>query len=371
MPEDEDEFRRWYGEWATVRPADVPALLEGFDGPWWIAGGYAIEAFTGVERRHEDVDVSLFRRDADLLRAAIGREGTLWSAFLASLRPFSDDVPEVHPDASQLWLRRDAGSPWLLDLLLNPDRDGRWVNRRHPEMDLSLEEVTWTRTACATWCPRWPCCSRPASTGPRTGPTSTPHCPCWTPASAGGCASGWASSTPATPGSTTLTRVPASTDGHREVMSDDTSITVSRTIDASTQDVFDVLSNPQRHAELDGSGFVLGDEKSDRITATGQVFRMNMSGPHMGGEYQTDNTVTGYDANHLLAWQTAPADNEPPGWEWVWRLQAQGSDATEVTLTYDWSKVTDQQVLQQVGFPLVQQSQLETSLDHLAAAVAG
>lgn len=154
-------------------------------------------------------------------------------------------------------------------------------------------------------------------------------------------------------------------------MTTDTSITVSRPIDASTTAVFDVLSNPERHAEIDGSGFVLGDERSDRITATGQVFRMNMSGDHMGGDYQTDNTVTGYDDHHLLAWQTAPAGTEPPGWEWVWELAARGSDATEVTLTYDWSKVTDRDLLAKVGFPLVSEDQLEASLGNLAAAVAG
>jgi len=154
-------------------------------------------------------------------------------------------------------------------------------------------------------------------------------------------------------------------------MSDDKRITVSRTIDAPTKDVFDVLTNPERHAELDGSGFVISDEKSDRITGTGQVFRMNMTGDHMGGDYQTDNTVTGYDPNHLVAWQTAPADADPPGWEWVWELHAQGSDATEVTLTYDWSKVTDKELLQKLSFPLVEKPALEASLDHLASAVAG
>jgi uncharacterized protein YndB with AHSA1/START domain len=153
-------------------------------------------------------------------------------------------------------------------------------------------------------------------------------------------------------------------------MSDDKRITVQRTIDASTQAVFDVLSNPERHPELDGSGFVLSDEKTDRITGTGEVFRMNMSGPHMGGDYQTDNTVTGYDANHLLAWQTAPADTEPPGWEWTWELVAQGSDSTDVTLSYDWSKVTDPQILEKVPFPLVPESALEDSLARLAAAVS-
>ena len=154
-------------------------------------------------------------------------------------------------------------------------------------------------------------------------------------------------------------------------MSSDTSITVQRTIDASSQDVFDVLSNPERHPEIDGSGFVRSDEKTDRITATGQVFRMNMTGDHMGGDYQTDNTVTGYDKNHLLAWTTAPAGSEPPGWEWVWKLDARGSDSTDVTLTYDWSKVTDQDLLAKIHFPLVPQSALEDSLGNLASAVTG
>ncbi|WP_323792881.1 SRPBCC family protein [Nocardioides sp.] len=154
-------------------------------------------------------------------------------------------------------------------------------------------------------------------------------------------------------------------------MTDDKKISVSRTIDASTSKVWDVLSNPQRHAELDGSGFVISDDRSDRITATGQTFRMNMSGDHMGGDYQTDNHVTGYDEHKLLAWETAPAGVTPPGWEWMWELEAQGADATQVTLTYDWSKVTDKELLQKLSFPLVPESALEDSLGNLAEAVSG
>ncbi len=153
-------------------------------------------------------------------------------------------------------------------------------------------------------------------------------------------------------------------------MASETSITVSRTINASTDVVFDVISNPARHAELDGSGFVVSDERTDRITGTGEVFRMNMTGDHMGGDYQTDNTVTGYDRNHLLAWQTAPADQDPPGWEWVWELEAQGSEATDVRLTYDWGKVTDEELLKKISFPLVDEAAMQDSLDKLAATVS-
>lgn len=150
----------------------------------------------------------------------------------------------------------------------------------------------------------------------------------------------------------------------------ETSITVSRTIDAPAKDVFTVLSNPRRHQELDGSGFIRPGQNADRITANGQVFTMNMEGDHMGGEYQTDNHVVGYDENRLLAWKTTPAGTEPPGWQWIWELLAVDADTTEVTHTYDWSAVTDKELLRKNLFPLVSTEQLEGSLARLAEAVA-
>jgi len=154
-------------------------------------------------------------------------------------------------------------------------------------------------------------------------------------------------------------------------MTNDTSITVQREIPASARDIFDFLSLPARHKELDGSGFVRGDEHTDRITGTGQTFRMNMTGEHMGGDYQTDNTVTGFEHDHLLAWKTAPADTEPLGHQWVWELKPESSEATQVSLTYDWSQVTDPELLAKVNFPLVSERQLEESLNNLAAATSG
>ncbi len=148
-------------------------------------------------------------------------------------------------------------------------------------------------------------------------------------------------------------------------------ITVERTINAPSDRVFEVLSNPERHVELDGSGFVRSIEQGDRIQQVGDVFTMNMAGDHMGGEYQTENHVVGYDENKLLAWKTAPAGVEPPGWQWVWELESEGSDSTLVRHTYDWDAVTDQALLEKVGFPLVEQSSLEDTLVRLDQAVTG
>ncbi|MBM6590947.1 SRPBCC family protein [Brevibacterium sp. RIT 803] len=150
----------------------------------------------------------------------------------------------------------------------------------------------------------------------------------------------------------------------------DTMITASRTLDASTDSIFDVLSNPENHALIDGSGMVQSDDKTDRITGVGQVFSMNMNWDKLGGDYKTDNHIIGFEQNKLLAWKTAPSGKQPPGWEWVWELTPQGPDATEVKVTYDWSAVTDKEILKKISFPVIGQEALESSLGNLASAVA-
>ncbi len=153
-------------------------------------------------------------------------------------------------------------------------------------------------------------------------------------------------------------------------MAQEKKITVQRTLDAPTEDVFEVLTNPERHPDLDGSGFVRSVDHADRIQSVGQVFTMNMSGDHMGGDYQTDNHVTAYSENKMVGWKTAPAGTEPPGWEWLWELAPEGPGHTLVSHTYDWSDVTDAALLEKIDFPLVTQDDLEETLGRLAAAVS-
>ncbi|GAA3432135.1 nucleotidyltransferase domain-containing protein [Kutzneria kofuensis] len=53
----------WYGPWGMVKPDDAAALCAGLDVPWWICGGWAIEAYAAVRREHRDIDLGVFRRD--------------------------------------------------------------------------------------------------------------------------------------------------------------------------------------------------------------------------------------------------------------------------------------------------------------------
>lgn len=148
----------------------------------------------------------------------------------------------------------------------------------------------------------------------------------------------------------------------------DNKITVERTIEAPSEAVFTVLTDPQQHRDLDGAGFVQGVAEGDRITGVGETFTMEMRGDHMGGDYRTDNHVVEYDENRRLAWRTAPAGTEPKGWQWLWELEPQGDDSTLVRHTYDWSQVTDEGLLAKGLFPLVQREQLEDSLSRLDRA---
>lgn len=138
-----DEFRRWYGGWDPLDPTTIAGFMAGFDRPWWVIGGWSIEAFTGVARQHEDMDISILSSDAEEFRLFLGDRWTPWNVDEGWLRPFDARFTAVRPD-SQVWVRRDARSPWILDVPFTPDTDGRWTNKRRFAHTEDLADVTWT-----------------------------------------------------------------------------------------------------------------------------------------------------------------------------------------------------------------------------------
>jgi hypothetical protein len=145
-PEDvaeDEEFFRWYGAWAPLDPPDLVRFMAGFERPWWIVGGWSVEAFTGHAREHEDVDLSILACDLTAFREHVGDDWNLWSNHGGTLRPFNDRHPEVLDVRSQVWVRRSAADPWIIDLVITPDRDGLWTSKRDPDHVAPLEEVTW------------------------------------------------------------------------------------------------------------------------------------------------------------------------------------------------------------------------------------
>jgi len=140
---EEARFLRWYGAWAPLDPPGLRAFMAGFERPWWIVGGWSIDAFTGVPREHEDVDLSILACDVPALRAHVADRWHLWSNHGGTLRPIDDQHPEPLDVESQIWIRASATDPWIIDLPLTHDRDGLWTNKRLPDHVAPVEEVTW------------------------------------------------------------------------------------------------------------------------------------------------------------------------------------------------------------------------------------
>lgn len=140
---EEQAFQRLYGQWAPLDIAGARHLMAGFGAPWWVVGGYAVEAFTGIARHHADIDITIFRRDLPRLRRLVEGRLDIWSAGSGALRPVNDDWPEPHEGAGQVWLRAHAGAPWVADVILQEDQDGRWLSRRNPDHVADLDAVTW------------------------------------------------------------------------------------------------------------------------------------------------------------------------------------------------------------------------------------
>lgn len=151
-------------------------------------------------------------------------------------------------------------------------------------------------------------------------------------------------------------------------MTDDKQLRVTRLIDAPADQIFDILTLPARHKEFDGSGMVVADDHTQRVQAVGDTFTMNMNHESQGGDYQMENHVVAFADNLVVGWAPAPPGEEPAGWKWVYTLDAQGPDSTEVTLTYDWEAVEDKQLI--AMFPAIPKDSLDESLNLLAAAVA-
>jgi uncharacterized protein YndB with AHSA1/START domain len=121
-----------------------------------------------------------------------------------------------------------------------------------------------------------------------------------------------------------------------------TTVSVSRRIAAPPETVFEVLSNPQRHQDFDGSGMLRGTEGGP-ITDVGAVFVMKMYFKPLGGDYSMINHVVEYEPGRLIAWEPENGPGHPDvdspnarwGHRWRFEVAPDGPDATVVTETWD------------------------------------
>lgn len=152
----------------------------------------------------------------------------------------------------------------------------------------------------------------------------------------------------------------------------DEAYTVTRTIAATPAQIFAVLTDPARHRDTEPGDWVRDAIDPEPITAAGEVFAVNMFLDRAGGHYVMHNLVSDFEQDRTIGWLPGQLDASgnitPGGWSWRYALRPDGT-ATEVTLTYEWSR-TPQAFRDAIGgMPPFPPEYLDASLASLERAV--
>jgi uncharacterized protein YndB with AHSA1/START domain len=146
----------------------------------------------------------------------------------------------------------------------------------------------------------------------------------------------------------------------------DTSVSVSRRINASPESIFAVLTDPSLHPVIDGSGTVRGTQVSrNSRLALGSKFGMKM---RLGLPYRITSTVVEFDEGRLIAWQHLG------GHRWRYELEpcSEGTgedDCTVVTETFDWSTSKSKAYITGLKWPDRHIPNIRRTLERLDALV--
>lgn len=141
-------------------------------------------------------------------------------------------------------------------------------------------------------------------------------------------------------------------------------VSVSRVIKASPEVIFDVLADPARHAEIDGSGMVQKLRGDGVRLGLGSKFGMDMKFGPM--PYRVSSTVVEFEENRLIAWAHFGKHR------WRYELaptEVDGEPATEVTETFDWSTAVIPKMIELAGYPKRHPASMEATLERLAEVV--
>jgi hypothetical protein len=127
-------------------------------------------------------------------------------------------------------------------------------------------------------------------------------------------------------------------------------VEVSRRIQAPAALIFEILANPQRHTDFDGSDMLRRALFIRPISDVGDTFTMKMH--RLGRDYLMVNHVVEFELDRRIVWEPAPGDvptaggdpakvGIPAGYRWGYSLTPDGDDATVVTEVFDFGSSAD------------------------------
>lgn len=140
------------------------------------------------------------------------------------------------------------------------------------------------------------------------------------------------------------------------------SVSRSVTVSASPAEVFELLADPRRHPEIDGSGTVKGRVRGPARLSHGARFGMRM---HYLVPYVITNQVVEFDEGRLIAWRHLGHH------VWRYELEPAPGGGTVVTETFDWAPARSPRALELAGIPARNATSIERTLAGLQERFAG
>jgi hypothetical protein len=152
-------------------------------------------------------------------------------------------------------------------------------------------------------------------------------------------------------------------------------ISATRRIAAPASKIFQIVSSPDGHIQIDGSGMLEASPGAKPLTAVGDTFDMDMDRTPLNDipnlvKYNVRNTVTQFVPDRLIEWTVGSADRPPLGHVYGWQIEPVSDTECDVTNYCDWSGVA-QRHLDRRPWPVVPVEMLENSVDNLARIVTG
>lgn len=117
-------------------------VLDGYNSPWAVCGGWAIDLFLDrMTRSHKDVDFLVLRRDQLFLQRHLLSKGwALEKAVHGSLLPWEADEWLDLP-VHIIWCRNLHASPDFTEFLLDDAVDGYFIYRRDRSITFPAEKM--------------------------------------------------------------------------------------------------------------------------------------------------------------------------------------------------------------------------------------
>ncbi|MCY7394658.1 MAG: SRPBCC family protein [Nocardioides sp.] len=135
------------------------------------------------------------------------------------------------------------------------------------------------------------------------------------------------------------------------------------TVNAPAAAIFDLVADPHRHPELDGSGTVRDRAvKGPARLSQGATFGVGMK--QYGVPYAITSTVTAFVEDRLVEWQ------HPLGHRWRWALEETTPGTTQVTETFDYAGAKAPKVLEVFRLPEKNKDGITSTLQALARRFA-